>query len=256
MARLRRGVADAYWFNPRTGVLGSRFASVASGADAGVATFDPPGSAGYDNDWALKLVVRNATAPAGTTATATCPVVDDTAIRAGLTGAGGLATISTGGSATAPTHSLWRFSLACVPAGARIVAAQVKWMVYQASGGSVDRFDLYALKRPWVERSATWTHWAGTSAWAAAGAAHPALDRGATVLGTIAAGSADVVARAWVRAPLNPGGLEVLQQWRTGAQPNHGWLLTAASGTDTLRVLASETGSSANRPVLEITYAP
>jgi Putative collagen-binding domain of a collagenase len=46
VAKLRSGVADAYWFNPRTGVLGARFATIATGPGAAVATFNPPGSAG------------------------------------------------------------------------------------------------------------------------------------------------------------------------------------------------------------------
>jgi hypothetical protein len=188
--------------------------------------------------------------------TAACPIVHDTAIRSGLSGVGGVATISTGGSATAPTRSLWRFSLTCVPSGKNIVKAQVKWMVYQDTGRSVDRFDLFELTRPWVESSATWTDWAAASPWATPGADDTTQDRGATVLGTITAGSADVPAGGWVSAPLNATGLQVLESWRDGTRPHYGWLLKAASGTDTLRLLASETGAGANRPFLEITYQP
>jgi hypothetical protein len=59
LAKLRSGVADAYWFSPRTAALSPPFAEVNTGRGTGTATFNPPGTAGYDNDWALKLVVRS-----------------------------------------------------------------------------------------------------------------------------------------------------------------------------------------------------
>ena len=259
LEKLRAGVADAWWFNPRTATFSARVGGIATGPGVGVATFNPPGAPGYDNDWVLKLVVSSSVpaplpAPAGTV-NVDCTAVADTAIRASLTGAGGLGTIATAGSTTTPTHSLWRFSLTCVPAGKRIVTATLKWMVYQDAGRSMNQFDLYALKRSWQEGTASWTHWAGTSAWTKPGAAD-LTDRDPAVIGSIPAGAANVPAGTWVAARLNATGIEVLRQWHAGTQPHFGFLLQAASGTDTLRVLSSETGSSARRPRLELAYEP
>ena len=65
-SKLATGTADAYWFNPRTGRLSNGagttvsgpFARVATGSGTPVTVFNPPGSAGPNNDWILKLVVR------------------------------------------------------------------------------------------------------------------------------------------------------------------------------------------------------
>jgi hypothetical protein len=161
--------------------------------------------------------------------------------------------IATGGSAAAPSYSLWRFSLACVPADKTIVSATVKWMVYQDTGRSVNQFDLYELKRAWSERSATWVDWSTGAPWTKPGAADVA-DRDTTVAGSIDAGAADVAAGSWVLARLNANGVAALQRWRAGTRDNAGFLLKPSSGTDTLRVLSSETGASAKRPRLEVTY--
>jgi hypothetical protein len=65
-AKLAAGTADAYWFSPRTGrfhdnagnVIAGPFGTVATGSGAPIKVFNPPGAAGADNDWILKVVVR------------------------------------------------------------------------------------------------------------------------------------------------------------------------------------------------------
>jgi hypothetical protein len=65
-SRLATGTADAYWFSPRTGsfytsagaATTGAFATVQTGGVAPIAVFNPPGVAGPNNDWILKLVVR------------------------------------------------------------------------------------------------------------------------------------------------------------------------------------------------------
>ena len=75
LAKLATGIADAFWFNPRTGEfadgdgrqVSGAFREVSTGVGAPVAVFDPPGTADAGNDWLLKLVVRNVDTPTSTT---------------------------------------------------------------------------------------------------------------------------------------------------------------------------------------------
>ena len=63
---LAAGTADAFWFSPRTGhfhtstgaLTTSPFTSFPTGASAALQILNPPGTAGADNDWVLKVVVR------------------------------------------------------------------------------------------------------------------------------------------------------------------------------------------------------
>jgi hypothetical protein len=65
-AQLATGAGDAYWFSPRNGryynsagaEVAGRFASIATGTGAPLAIFNPPGTAGSDNDWILIVRVR------------------------------------------------------------------------------------------------------------------------------------------------------------------------------------------------------
>jgi hypothetical protein len=65
-AKLAAGTADAFWFSPRTGrfhdnagnVIAGAFGTLATGSGAPIKVFNPPGTAGADNDWVLKVVVR------------------------------------------------------------------------------------------------------------------------------------------------------------------------------------------------------
>ncbi len=73
LAKLATGVADTFWFNPRTGELhdaGGRevsgaFDEVFTGVGSSTAVFDPPGRPGAGNDWVLKLAVRGGTGGSG-----------------------------------------------------------------------------------------------------------------------------------------------------------------------------------------------
>ena len=66
MNRLPAPLMNAFWFNPRNGkwrVEDSEFTerkpfmgNVPSGSEAPIREFDPPGSVGNGNDWALVLM--------------------------------------------------------------------------------------------------------------------------------------------------------------------------------------------------------
>ena len=63
---LAAGIADAFWFSPRSGgyhgstgaATTSPFTSFATGSGAPLQVLNPPGAPGADNDWVLKVVVR------------------------------------------------------------------------------------------------------------------------------------------------------------------------------------------------------
>jgi hypothetical protein len=64
-------------------------------------------------------------------------------------------------------YSLLRWDLSSIPAGSEVSSVSIDLNVTNASNQS---YQLYELKRPWVERAATWLLYASGSSWEVAGA--------------------------------------------------------------------------------------
>jgi hypothetical protein len=240
-----------------TQASGPATASLGAPAPSTAVSFPVPGVYSFRaivSDGALSTTssVVTVTVNGSSSTVAQCPLLHDAYIQPGAANTGAVAVIRTGGSSASPNHSLWRFSMNCVPAGRRITAATVQWKVY-SSGASVNAFNLHSLTRSWTEWGVTWRLSTATSSWAMPGAEHTTSDRGSTVLGAIAAGAASVAGTA-IAAPLNAAGVELLRAWHAGTTANNGFLMKAASGTDLLQLYGSETGSASNRPILRVTY--
>jgi probable HAF family extracellular repeat protein len=144
--------------------------------------------------------------------------------------------------------TLVRWDLSSVPAGSVVHSATISVNV---SGTSGDTYEFYEVLQNWVESQATWTKATSTTNWSAAGvqgAAH-----GTTVLGTISAPTAGVRMVA-----LGADGLAAVQRWINTPASNFGMILQdyANSTNDDLVISSRETGASANRPRLVLTYDP
>ena len=143
--------------------------------------------------------------------------------------------------------TLLRWDLGWVPAGATILSATISVHTVATSN---DLFELYALKRPWVESEANFLEASSGDLWEVSGASG-AGDRGTTVLGTL---TAPTLGQTTVE--LNDAGRAVLQSWLANPQNNHGFIFQdyTDATTDDLDFRSSETSKVAERPKLTIAY--
>ena len=121
--------------------------------------------------------------------------------------------------------------------------------------GSVDRYGLYQLRKPWTELGATWRNTGTGAAWQVAGAngtTSPGQDRNGTLLGSL---SNQPVGRRSIT--LNTAGRDAVRGWQSAPSSNHGLLLRPHVGDpvtscdDSIWISSRETAS---RPRLEIGY--
>jgi hypothetical protein len=148
---------------------------------------------------------------------------------------------------TPASTALLRWDVSAIPDGSTIQAATITFTV---SNLSVSTYEIYELRRSWIENQATWNVAATGSSWQVAGA-QGTSDRGSTVLGTISASSTG--ART---ISLNAAGLAVLQAWIDNPAGNFGFAIQDYGAADGLDFFSSETATISQRPKLTVTYAP
>ncbi|MGH2688531.1 MAG: DNRLRE domain-containing protein, partial [Actinomycetota bacterium] len=161
--------------------------------------------------------VANATTPSPGTVTAFQDGVSPAAAYAGTRDAAisqtspalnqGLATtIKVDGDDQAGTDivALLRWDLGSIPAGSVVQSATITLNV---SNSTLETFQVYEARRAWTEMQVTWTDAALGTPWQTPGA-QGALDRGTTVLGTLAP-----TAMGPYVLTLNAAGVAVVQQW-------------------------------------------
>ncbi len=139
--------------------------------------------------------------------------------------------------------TLLRWNITDIPPGTTVASASITLNV---TNRSPQAYELYEVKRNWVETEATWDVYASGSNWEVGGA-QGALDRGTSVLGTISASSTGSHT-----ITLNVDGVAVVQSWVDDPGSNRG-LITAGSGnTNGLDFDCREATTAANRPKLTV----
>ncbi len=133
-----------------------------------------------------------------------------------------------------------------IPAGSSVQSVS---LTFNVVNGTASVYELYELKRAWVETGVTWNVASGTN-WAVAGALGP-TDRGSTLLGTI---STSLTGLATVQ--LNAAGVAVVQSWINSPTSNFGIVMAGDPvDTDSLQISSREASSAANRPKLTVIYS-
>jgi hypothetical protein len=140
-----------------------------------------------------------------------------------------------------------KWDVTAIPAGSTVTAASLTVHVTNVSPGT---YELYEMKRNWVENQASWTLYATGASWQTAGAAGTS-DRGTTVLGAMTASATGL--RTFT---LNAAGVAEVQSWVNGASSNFGLVIQDYAVTDGLDFSSSEVAALANRPRLNVTYTP
>lgn len=145
-------------------------------------------------------------------------------------------------------YILLRWDLSALTARCTVLSATIDVTVTNDSRGSA--FELYELKRDWVEKEATWKSFAAKSAWQTPGAQGP-QDRGSAVLGILAPPKAGTYT-----FPLSAEGLAALQSWLDQPALNHGFIIARTDNADAVGFHSREASQPANRPRLNVAFLP
>jgi len=128
-----------------------------------------------------------------------------------------------------------------MPAGSKVSSISLDLNVTNAS---TQTYQLYEIKRPWVERAATWQLYASGSSWEVAGA-KGSLDRGAQV-GAITPRSTGKQSSTISAS--------VVQRWIDDPASNQGIIVANTTNTDAFDFSSREAATATNRPQLQVTY--
>lgn len=150
-----------------------------------------------------------------------------------------------GGGNDLSTVLYWDIS--AIPAGSLVEGVT---LTLNVSNRSNDTYQVYEMKRNWVEGEATWNVYESGNNWDTPGALG-SDDRGSTVLGTFSpsnTGRCNII--------LNSNGVAVVQSWVDNPASNHGFIIANDSANDGADFDSSEGVTAEDRPELTISYTP
>ena len=139
-------------------------------------------------------------------------------------------------------YSLLRWDLSSVPAGSEVDSASV---TVNVTNPSTQTYQIYDLKRPWVESAATWLQYASGGAWEVAGA-KGSLDRGSQV------GSLSAPTTGTRTVSLSPA---LVQRWLDNPASNQGIIIANATNSDGVDFYSRQVGDASLRPTLSMNYS-
>ena len=139
-------------------------------------------------------------------------------------------------------YSLLRWGLSSVPSGSIVESVTATVNVTNAS---TQTYQVYDMKRPWVESAATWLQSASGSPWQAAGATG-ALDRGAQV-GSVTPSSTGKQTFALSTS--------VVQRWINDPSSNKGILIANATNSDGFTFSSRHVAEGNLQPSLSVNYS-
>jgi hypothetical protein len=148
---------------------------------------------------------------------------------------------------TPPKSTLLYWDLATIPIGSTIQSVEITANVTNISGAD---YEIYDLKRTWVESEATWEVYASGQNWEVPGADGTG-DRGSTTFGSI-----DGSTLGPSTVSLNAAGIDIVQSWIDDPSSNFGFVILNFSAGNNLYFSSRETTTIGERPKITVTYLP
>jgi hypothetical protein len=142
--------------------------------------------------------------------------------------------------------AILRWDISSISAGSTVQAASITLGV---TNPSRDTYELYEMKRDWVETEATWSDYSTGNPWQHPGA-RAASDRGEDVLGAISASSTGLYV-----INLNGGGVGLIQRWVDDPSTNHGVIIADYGEGDGVQFDSRHTSTASHRPKLTVVLA-
>ncbi|MFN3484762.1 MAG: DNRLRE domain-containing protein, partial [Planctomycetota bacterium] len=147
------------------------------------------------------------------------------------------------------SHSsiLIRWDLTGLAPGSAVHEAVLDFDVTNPSAGQV--YELFEVRRDWVEGEANWLQYAAGQEWQKPGASG-LEDRGTVPLARLAATS-----RGPLSVRLGTKALEVVRRWIADPSTNQGFILVGTTQTNSLEFSSRESTVPEKRPRLTITHS-
>lgn len=219
--------------------------------------------------WAARPVRAVSAGPVPPLASVSLEAIADTWLRqeAPTRNYGGSTTIQVSPNTTNRQTNLMMWDLTGIPANATVTAANLTFYVTNPSAFD---FNLYELKRPWVEGllndaasssttpGANWNYadYQNGNPWGSGGARSITTDRYDSDLWDATTGTFGVSGQ--VTIPLNDYGVTTIQGWVASPGSNYGMTLQYQGGTSTSLdywIVASSENETFPGPSLDITYS-
>jgi len=142
--------------------------------------------------------------------------------------------------------AMLQWDISSISPGSTVQAASITLSV---TSPSIDTYELYEMKRDWVETEATWNHYATGNPWQQPGA-QAGSDRGEDVLGAISASSTGLYV-----INLDDDGIGLVQRWVDDPSTNHGVIIADYSVGDAVRFASRHASAASQRPKLTVVLA-
>jgi hypothetical protein len=142
-------------------------------------------------------------------------------------------------------YGLLKWDLSSIPAGSQVQSVTI---TFKVTDGHTGRYELYKMKRPWIQDEATWNDYAEGAPWEVAGAKGK-LDHGSAVMGTI-----DSAASGSYTLKLNSAGVGLVQLWVDKPQYNHGFIVDNRDNENSLSFWSVNATTPSYRPKMTVTY--
>jgi hypothetical protein len=139
------------------------------------------------------------------------------------------------------------WDITSIPIGSIVQSVDIAVNVTNTSGSLT--YEIYDLKRAWIEYEATWNDYISGQSWEVAGA-DGAADRGSTELGVIVGSSLGSTT-----VSLNTDGMATVQAWVDDPSTNHGFIVQDYNNANGLGFSSRETTPISERPKLTVTYS-
>jgi lysophospholipase L1-like esterase len=146
----------------------------------------------------------------------------------------------------ADLSTLLYWDISAIPAGSIIQEASITLNVFNASN---DSYQVYEMKRDWMESASTWNLYSSTNGWEIPGALG-SQDRGDMVLGSFSPTETGPYV-----INLNSEGMALVQAWVDNPTSNHGFIIANDSATDGADFDSREALTASNRPKLAVRYS-
>ncbi|MCH8045152.1 MAG: tandem-95 repeat protein, partial [Planctomycetes bacterium] len=145
-----------------------------------------------------------------------------------------------------PAWSLFKWDLSGIPDEATINDVSLRVNI---TNTTVDPgFHLFEVKTPWLESEVTWNGPDANTTWEEPGLIDPA-DAGTTILATLSGTTLGPLT-----VSLTAEGVDVVRRWIDDPSSNHGFLLSNADNSNSVRFDSREATTAANRPKLSIDF--
>ena len=142
--------------------------------------------------------------------------------------------------------TLLYWDVSAIPIGSAVKGASIALNVVNQSSHS---YQVYEIKRDWVESQSTWNSYAGGQGWETPGALG-VQDRGSTVLGSLSPSSTGPYV-----INLNSDGVALIQSWVVNPAGNHGFIIANSGSSDGVDFDSREVSTVSNRPTLTVRYS-